>query len=503
MFRPALPIILALSLAGCGTSPQARFARASEAYARHDYAAAKLDLAEVVTAQPANVDAQMLLVRTCIALGDAERARSALAIVAKSGKAPADLPLLQGQVELLSGRPERALAAVQGMTVADAWRIRALAHLDMEDPGRAEQAFAQGAVANGERGPLLADYAHFKLAHGELADARRLADLAARAKPRPLASYLASADVLAAQSALGKALQTFDAALAAYPQSRSALLGKIRTLDALDRNDESLALIADALSADANDPTLIYLDARQDALRGQWDRVRDKLQAREALLNDEPQANRLYAKALLELGQKEQARNRLSAQLLRSPADRATRLLLGQAQLIGGDPAAAVATLRPFSVIPDATGQELGLLAQAMTASGDPVGEAMGQRARGAAGNRLVSQLATADRALRARDWPTAISAYEKILAQTDGNNVLVLNNLAFAYDQSGDQRRALQFAERALKLAPDQASVMDTAGWLLHRSGKDKPRARALLREAARKAPGNATIAAHLTQAS
>jgi tetratricopeptide (TPR) repeat protein len=173
--------------------------------------------------------------------------------------------------------------------------------------------------------------------------------------------------------------------------------------------------------------------------------------------------------------------------------------MLGEIKLKQGDADGAVETLKPFSQLSDATSEELGLLAQAYKASGNPQAAAIGRQAREAAGTMLLSRIASADSAIRKEDWQTAIREYEAILSQTDGKNVLVLNNLAFAYSQSGNPAKALNYAERALRLAPDNPSVMDTAGWLLHQTGKDRTRALALLREAARKAPGNATIARHL----
>ena len=48
----------------------------------------------------------------------------------------------------------------------------------------------------------------------------------------------------------------------------------------------------------------------------------------------------------------------------------------------------------------------------------------------------------------------------------------------------------------------PTNPSVLDTAGWLLVETGGDRNRALDLLRRAARQAPANRTIAAHLATA-
>jgi len=114
----------------------------------------------------------------------------------------------------------------------------------------------------------------------------------------------------------------------------------------------------------------------------------------------------------------------------------------------------------------------------------------------------LARTLADADAAMKARNWGNAIAAYERIMSVTDGRNPLVLNNLAYAQDQVGNKQVALGYALRALKEAPQNPSVMDTAAWLLIQTGGDRARALQLLRAASDKAPQNAPIRAHLQAA-
>jgi putative PEP-CTERM system TPR-repeat lipoprotein len=57
------------------------------------------------------------------------------------------------------------------------------------------------------------------------------------------------------------------------------------------------------------------------------------------------------------------------------------------------------------------------------------------------------------------------------LLNQQVPGNVVVLNNLASALSEIKD-RRALGFAEQALKLQPDNPAIMDTVGWILVQQG-------------------------------
>ena len=45
------------------------------------------------------------------------------------------------------------------------------------------------------------------------------------------------------------------------------------------------------------------------------------------------------------------------------------------------------------------------------------------------------------------------------------------LNNLAWIYDENGDER-ALDFARRAYEAAPSRAEISDTYGWIMLRKG-------------------------------
>ncbi|HTT13475.1 MAG TPA: XrtA/PEP-CTERM system TPR-repeat protein PrsT [Burkholderiaceae bacterium] len=78
-----------------------------------------------------------------------------------------------------------------------------------------------------------------------------------------------------------------------------------------------------------------------------------------------------------------------------------------------------------------------------------------------------------ADRALRARDYKNASARYEAVLS-IEPNNVVALNNLAWIGGETGDAK-AVSYAERAAKLAPESASVLETLGTLLVKQGDSK----------------------------
>ena len=96
-------------------------------------------------------------------------------------------------------------------------------------------------------------------------------------------------------------------------------------------------------------------------------------------------------------------------------------------------------------------------------------------------------------------DLDAAIAEYEQVLADAP-NNVVALNNLAWAYFATGDGR-AEDIARRAFAEYPDSDSIMDTLGWILTRSGK-LDEGIGLLRQASEVSGGRGEVAYHLAYA-
>ena len=109
------------------------------------------------------------------------------------------------------------------------------------------------------------------------------------------------------------------------------------------------------------------------------------------------------------------------------------------------------------------------------------------------------SRLYLAQSAMNRNNYPLANQNFA-LLAQKYPNNVLILNNYAYSL-QSAKDPRALDYAERALKVAPDNPAVMDTLAGILMTQGKSQ-RAVQLLQQAQSKAPDNAEIQFHYAQA-
>jgi len=100
---------------------------------------------------------------------------------------------------------------------------------------------------------------------------------------------------------------------------------------------------------------------------------------------------------------------------------------------------------------------------------------------------------------LAAKEYKPAAVLLEDIVKRAP-NNGAALNNLAYAYQQTKDPR-ALATAEQAFKVAGDNASVMDTLGWMLVEQGNTQ-RGLPLLQKAAAGAPTLPEVRYHLAVA-
>lgn len=114
----------------------------------------------------------------------------------------------------------------------------------------------------------------------------------------------------------------------------------------------------------------------------------------------------------------------------------------------------------------------------------------------------VPAQIMVAARMMEREEWAEAITVYEGLRRRLGNNDATILNNLAWAYAETGEFERALPYARRAWALDRDNPATADTLGWILYRGGSDPVGGLALLEQAARGAPSDAAIRRRLEQA-
>lgn len=94
-------------------------------------------------------------------------------------------------------------------------------------------------------------------------------------------------------------------------------------------------------------------------------------------------------------------------------------------------------------------------------------------------------------------DFDESIARYEAVLG-TEPNNVVALNNLAYALAEHRNRAKdALSLAERAYRLSGQSGAVADTVGWVHYKLG-NLSEALSYVERAVRLEPGNADILVH-----
>ena len=96
---------------------------------------------------------------------------------------------------------------------------------------------------------------------------------------------------------------------------------------------------------------------------------------------------------------------------------------------------------------------------------------------------------------LQADDVGKSVDAYERVVAD-EPQNVVALNNLAWGYYLTEDPR-AIETAQKAFDLAPDNGAIADTLGWIMLQTGSVEE-AEPLLRRAVEMENGRAEIRYH-----
>ena len=114
----------------------------------------------------------------------------------------------------------------------------------------------------------------------------------------------------------------------------------------------------------------------------------------------------------------------------------------------------------------------------------------------------VSGQVLLAARMMDRGEWRQAIPVYEGLRARLGDNDATILNNLAWAYAQTGQFEAGLPLARRAWALDNDNPATADTLGWILFRSGVDRAGGLAMLERAARGAPTDVEIRQRLEQA-
>jgi tetratricopeptide (TPR) repeat protein len=214
------------------------------------------------------------------------------------------------------------------------------------------------------------------------------------------------------------------------------------------------------------------------------------------------QAQVLLIGALLSRGEGGEALERARALQAKHPGAADAHLLVGDALGVQGNHAGAAAEYRKAANLTFTEPVALRLIQALRRSNQGPAAAKVLQLFLEQNPRNVSAMTLAANGFMEIGKWPEAIRIYEGIRSRLGDRDAALLNNLAYAYGEQGQYDRAIPLAQKAWNLDKNNPATTDTLGWLLFKSGKDRARGLVLLEQAARGAPTDAQIRAHLNQA-
>jgi tetratricopeptide (TPR) repeat protein len=230
----------------------------------------------------------------------------------------------------------------------------------------------------------------------------------------------------------------------------------------------------------------------------QLDGLRKLVQAKP----EDVQAQILLVGGLLSRGLGEEALQRARALQAKHPGAPDTHMLVGDALGIRGDFAGAAKEYQKAANLQFTEPVAMRLIEALRRSNQGPAAAKVLQLFLEQNPRNGPALLLAANGFMEAGKWPEAIRIYEGLRSRVGDRDAALLNNLAWAYGEQRQYDRAIPLAEKAWNLDKNNPATTDTLGWLLFKSGKDRARGLTLIERAARGAPTDAQIRAHLEQA-
>jgi tetratricopeptide (TPR) repeat protein len=449
-------------------------------------------------------EAQLALADYYIALKRAPEARALLEDLAKQPAAYAAAQSRLAGVEYIDGKRDRAYQTVEEILKRQPGNAQVLVLKArwLLAEGRTDDALA-AAKAAASADPKAVE-AQFVLGNVHAARRENRAAISAYSEvlqlnPRAVPAQLELARLSLATGDAVKAVQFAEGAVQNAPnilEARLALVQSLRSKGDFSRATTELTPLMKAAPKSA----AVHVQAGEIAL-GRKDVLLAKSAFEEALRLDQDSRDALSGLVRIDLAEHnvQNARRRLEGPLRRRPKDVPLLTMAGRSYAIAGDLPLAEATLQKAIGLDPGYLPAYNYLGQIYVRQNrlDEARqryEAMAkQQPDSVPAHTMVAML------LQVQNRPAEAQArYERIL-QIDSRSVVAANNLAYMKAESGtDLNQALQLAQTAKSVKPDDPDVNDTLGWIYYK--KDLAAlAVEPLRLSVEKGPSNAIYRYHL----
>jgi putative PEP-CTERM system TPR-repeat lipoprotein len=461
--RTAAAVALALTLAGCGKTPEQHFENAQQSVQERDYRAAVIELKSVLQEQPDNRDARQLLGEVFFRSAAYPDAEKELSRARSLGAADEQVLPALAEIYVKLGEPRKTLdlevpaSGLSPDSLAKLHAMRAEALLALGNREEAERSLAAASQASPNQPSLLLTQAKLALVDRQQERAEQLVDSALEQDPTHTNALYIKGAFLSYDNKTDEATEVYRRILANDPNQFRAHLalanlhmkkGEINAADAAVRAAEKIAGKA---------PVVMHARGILELQRGNFDKASATLME---VLRAAPKhlpTMLAYAMASYGLGHYEQSINYAGRVLGALPDNLlATRILAGS-QLQSGDVKSALGTLKSgLARHPD----DAKLLAIA--------GEAH----------------------LRTGNYVQAMDYLDRA-AKLDPENAAIRTRQAEGHLAAGDQDEALAELEAAAELS-DKAGQADLSLVMLHLRSKDYDKALDAIVKLEKKLPDN-----------
>jgi tetratricopeptide (TPR) repeat protein len=449
---------------------QARLYLGAAELAQGNLQQAQQQLEQVVQAMPDNVQARNLLATVRLRLGDPEAALSVLTPALASQPADPGLLSLLGKAGHASGaRP--AVQALERTLRTDSKNQTAAINLARLQASTGDLAGAQKTLRTALAANPEALSVRLALA-GVLvrtkAFPQAVAVLKAGEKPGAVPGLdLAIARVQLIQGDLKSAQATLDQAIAAHPGEAGLVEDAGVLLLEANQYGAALARFAEATVLAPNNALYWVNSARAQLALDDAAAARASLLKAVRIRPDWPPAVGLLALMDLHAGKGPAALQRIDALVAARPKDPAALALKGYVEGAEGHTTAALAAYTQAQTLHPTAQVALQLfrmrLASHHADAQKPLEDWLAREPGDWRVHEILGEYDLETHALR-----PAARQFEATVREAP-DDVLALNNLAWVYSRLDDPR-AESIAERAYKLAPQTAQVIDTLGWILAR---------------------------------
>lgn len=478
---------------------QARFLLAVGLLAQDNLQQASAELRQVVDRNPEYLEARQLLAQVQMRMGDPDGAMALLIPALQASNEDRQLTALANAASMRAGAPktiERLKEALQQAPGNQALQMQlAATYLQAQQPQAAVDTLNQLLQADPNDDAARLMLAEIEVARGRTAEG--IAHLEQLRKKDPKAAH---PRLLLARLALGRDDATqagvlVEELLKADP-SRTELHNAAGMLYLTSgRYDQAASLFQRGTVADPkNAPAWLNLGRAQLAL-GQKGTARESLERALSLQPNWVSAEGILAFMELQSGDRAAAIQRVTALRQALPKDPAAIALDGEIRMAMRDyPAAATAFAEAYAAQPTAplaAKTYEARLAAKLPKAEETLADWVKQRPEDRGARALLAEAYT-----RSSQNDLAIAEYEAVLEKSP-KHPPTLNNLAYLLHQKGDNTRAIELARQAVALAPSNAAVADTLGWILVDVGQVAEGA-TILREAAKGPKAPAEIRYH-----